>query len=155
MERTELIDAFETYVSKSIDEKGVYPLPMISVEMDDKITFNMLAVDAPEAVRLFAQKICCECAKEVILGLDRTTKEGQGTEFADVLTCYYWKDQGESKPGNNWSKWFNVGVINYQHEPRIVRPLDWGNKFWNEVGIKEIKSFLLPSRIVVKIAKKD
>jgi len=56
--------------------------------------------------------------------------QDEGTEFDDVLTCLYW--DGAS---------IHSGVINYQHEPRIVRPIDWENLFWNFTMAKEIRLF--------------
>jgi hypothetical protein len=153
---SEIIDMFEKYIATSIDEKGIYPNPMISLDLDGKITVAALALNAEPSIQEFMNQICFKSSREAILGLDRITREGQGTEFGDVLTCFYWKDRSaEDLPEaeKSWDKWFKVGVINYQHEPRIVRPIDWNNKFWSERLAIEIKSLKPAFRVAVK--KKD
>jgi len=148
-----LIEQFESYVANCIDEKGVYPFPMFTIDKDDKLIVSALAINADVALEKFWLDITCHCAKEVILGLDRATKEGQGTEFADVLTCFHWKDWSDSEcppERNNWSHWFKYGVINYQHEPRIVRPMDWKNEFWNGRMEAELSGCQPRTRISIK-----
>lgn len=129
MKQTEFLDSFHTYVSELIDEAGVYPFPGISRFQDCK---EIAAItDAELAFRWFFKQIA-KGASECVVALDRTTKAGQGTEFDDVLTCLYW--DGAS---------IHSGVINYQHEPRIVRPTDWENPFWNFTMAKEIRQFAI------------
>lgn len=118
-------EIFWEMVAGSIDEEGVYPQQMITVE-DGALCVHALCINPPQIMQLVKRKIA-EGVEELIFGLDRTTKPGQGTEFADVLTCGHYKD----------GQW-RVGVINYQHEPRIVRDWDWDNEFWTEAVLYDV-----------------
>ncbi len=62
-----------------------------------------------------------------------------------MLTCLYWWDD----PEINWGRSLKVGVINYQNEPRIVRPWDWGNVFWTAQVLREAKATRPPFRITL------
>ncbi len=159
MNESEIVKQFEGYVAKLIDAKGIFPYPMVALEHDDKLSMSALALDPTATIKQFLHLICNMNAKEVIMGLDRSTRENQGTEFADVLTCYYWKDRSEEKDlpeaQKTWDKWFKFGVINYQHDPREVRPMDWNNAFWNEKLAGDINALKPPMRIVVKKVKKN
>jgi hypothetical protein len=75
-------------VSGAIDDEGIYPHHMIIIDKDDKIIFCALDLDF-KTVLIHAFKAILDDCKELIFGIDRNTKEGQGTEFADVLTCAY------------------------------------------------------------------
>ena len=120
------IDWFHDYVADMIDERGVYPEPGLAVFKDGRR--ELAAIDDPNSVILwFWDKIANCQAVEVICGVDRYTAPEQGTEFRDVVTCVYWADGLDDK---DWAKSFRVGVINYQPEPRIVRPFDFDNTFW-------------------------
>jgi hypothetical protein len=121
-----LTEQFYDYVTSMIDEVGIYPLPGVALGADGIL--NFAAIDDPHLViPWFWEQIANHGAKEVLIGLDRSTLDGQGTEFADVLTCAHWKEGMDGKP---WNEAFRIGVINYQHEPRIVRPFDFSNEFW-------------------------
>ncbi len=152
-----LIETFEKYVEGCIDVEGVYPLPMVAIDADSKTTISAIALNGDKAIDEFMNQICFKSVKEIILGLDRSTRQGQGTEFADVLTCFYWKDRGDEKDipeaEKNWCNWFKVGVINYQNEPRIVRKMDWSNEFWNEKLHAEIRALRPKFRTVIKKGK--
>jgi hypothetical protein len=62
------------------------------------------------------------------------------------LTCLCWWDD----PEVNWGRSFRTGVINYQYEPRIVRPWDWDNAFWNAIITDEAKRTRPEFRIKVE-----
>lgn len=130
-----ILEVFYEICSKMIDEKGIYPHQAIFINDKDKISVCALMVP-PLAVISWALKQT-ETAKEIVFGLDCTTKPGQGTEFADVLVVFHWE---RSFPT------FQIGVVNYQNEPRIVRPIDWENQFW----ITEASKWLLQVREVTK-----
>lgn len=121
-----LVDRFFEYVANMIDETGVFPHPGMALQDDGALTIAAL-MDETSAYSWFWDQV--RNRNEVVMGMDRYTRPGQGTVFADVLTCCHWSPA---------SKQTRVGVINYQHEPRIVRPWDWGNQFWSERVLKEL-----------------
>lgn len=144
-------DEFARMIGFAIDEEGVYPHQGFSKTAEGKLEIGALALDYPGCLKWFWDKVCIEGASEVIFGIDRTTKEGQGTEFADVITLCHWQDPtaGQLALDGSWGNSFRIGVINYQHEPRIVRPIDWENEFWIGRMTEEVKHFRPQSRIKV------
>lgn len=129
-----LVDKYWNFIASCIDEKGVYPHQAMALLPGDK--YEVFAIDgSPDDVIKLVRKHFPR-SLEFIYGLDRSTRPGQGTEFADVLTCAHYT-AGADEP-------WRVGVINYQHEPRIVRPWDWNNQFWTEMVMKEVRAHIDP-----------
>lgn len=126
-----ILEAFYEISSKMIDENGIYPHQAIFIDSEDKISMCALVVPPMAVINWALTQI--KTAKELVFGLDCTAKPGQGTEFADVLVVFHWE---RSFPT------FQIGVINYQNEPRIVRTIDWENQFW----IAEASKWLLEVR---------
>ena len=124
---------FHKIITDYIDEKGVYPHQCIWLDQNDKICIAAMDL-LPDQVYYHVESVLLlEKPKELIFGLDRSTKEGQGTEFADVLVAIHFKN-GKYK----------VGVINYQFEPtKIVRDWDWDNEFWNNAVEKELSQKIM------------
>lgn len=140
----DMVAKFELVVGKVIRQKGIFPYPCMYLGYNDSL--NICAIAAPEpmaALDFFQQQISSATAREIVLGLDRVTKPGQGTEFGDVLTCYYWKDRSSADLKANWRSWYKTGVINYQFSPLTVRSMDWKNAYWNEVLGSDINKVLL------------
>jgi hypothetical protein len=133
----DVVKAFHDMASISIDERGIYPLPMVAMLKGGAMEVSYLDLPPRDAMGTFVRKIVKREVDAIMFGLDRSTKPGQGTEFADVLTCALWGGGEWSEPGG-WRGRIRVGVINYQHEPRIVRPIDWDNEFWNGKVIEEM-----------------
>ena len=145
-EAKKVVDAFEQWCSTAVDEKGIYPFPMIAITNDGTMEVSALAVSATEAIEHFMKKIVKREVKAIMFGLDRTTNPGQGTEFADVLTCALWEARKDEFGSGEWREWLTIGVVNYQNEPRIVRPIDWKNEFWNKKLKEELDGFKLKRR---------
>lgn len=143
MPTSEIIQDFEKYVAAIIDERGIYPYPCYTLDREGKLGIHALAVNDSEQVLQHVTKLRMECCKEIIFGIDMTTRPDQGTEFADVLVCGYWKYGAR--------KW-EVGVINYQHDPRIVRPFDWDNEFWKGTLGAWLKPY---TTILISMEKKE
>lgn len=135
-------DEFFAHVERLIDSSGVHPFPGIAVKQDGGIEFAAIT-DAGLCFQWFKTHLKkLDCA-EVIVGIDRTTREGQGTEFDDVLTCFHWQREHQDV--------LRVGVINYQFEPLIVRPFDWNNEFWRKRVLDEVNTYGTPSGIVLEL----
>ncbi|MDB6174233.1 MAG: hypothetical protein JWL59_3544 [Chthoniobacteraceae bacterium] len=84
-----------------------------------------LTMIAAESVSLMYSGIAMQFWKfdpqEIIFGWDRFSQDGQGTEFPDLLSVHHWRY------GVGW----RFGVINYQFEPLIIRPIEWDHPFWS------------------------
>jgi hypothetical protein len=146
----EFTDGFHEYVARVMDEVGFRFWPMHAIDGAGVKTFAAVDLPPEQAYRYFWSIVSGANSdiadpQYVCLGLDRTTRPGQGTEFADVLTCAVWWND----PAVNWGKSLKVGVVNYQVEPRIVRAWDWENAFWNDAVRRELRQTVPPFRIKV------
>ncbi len=151
-----LVEEFERMVAVGIDENGVYPHPGMILDIDGKLIVCALDLKPDEIFQWFWNAVTIENAQEVIFGLDRSTKPGQGTEFNDVLTCCHWREDLADGESPKWSRAFRIGVINYQYEPKIVRPIDWDNEFWKKQMGAEVRQFTPPFRMkITKNAPED
>ena len=146
-ETKKAVEVFEQWCSTAVDEKGIYPFPMVAITKDGATEMSALALSPREAIEQFMRKIVKREVKVIMLGLDRTTKPGQGTEFADVLTCALWEAQKDEFGPGEWRDWIKVGVINYQNEPRVVRPIDWENAYWDKTIKAELADLKLKRRL--------
>ena len=126
----DLCKEFYDVVLNSIDNDGIRNPHLIVVFSDGTSAMYAVENNVFAAMYSIIQKLITERANdisEIIYGLNRFTKEGQGTEFADAFAGAYFSN-GEWKPF----------VINYQDEPRIVRDYDWNNQFWNAAITTEL-----------------
>jgi hypothetical protein len=126
-----LIESFETYVRILINDKGIHPAPM-ATEVGKFTELHSLDLPREQCWQYFFSKTLDARVTAAVFGLDRSTRPGQGTEFAGVLTCVSYVKAVEQIWGFRARDQFRFGVINYQHAPRIVRPIDWKNLFWIE-----------------------
>lgn len=117
-------------VAESLDSDGVYPHICVCQPAEGKLEVQLLYYDYSQVIAHCAQ-LKLLGATEIMFGVDRTTKEGQGTEFKDVLTCGHWQCD------NGW----RIAVLNYQYEPRILRDFDWDNAFWSAAMLEEIQRY--------------
>jgi hypothetical protein len=115
-----LVEMYEEWIATSIDDEGI-SLPH-AFQMDAAGSLTLYALDVPPAdgYHLMLSRWLCEKPRELIFGFDRFAKSGQGTTLGDLMAGFH-----------------IVGVtprpfiIEYQHAPRIVKPIEWGNTFWN------------------------
>ncbi len=129
----DLAQSVEAWVRQNIDEKGVYPSPGFVLKQDD--TLEIAALDLnPDQCMLWAFRAIVRGAKQVALGLDRYCKEGQGTILGDLVAVYHYRLETDS---------WRVGVIEYQHAPRLVKPICWNNAFWHKTMKDELEMVLI------------
>ena len=141
-----LVESFERYIASCIDEEGIYPHPCLMLDEKGGLIAAALDLKPDQIFQYFWKSVTVDHCREIIFGLDRTTKTGQGTEFADVLTCCHWREDLDA----NWARAFRIGVINYQYEPRIVRSIDWGNGFWASLMGDEVRHFTPAFRLKIQ-----
>lgn len=142
-----VVESFESYIPNLIDNKGIHPAPMVVLLDEDRWELQALDLDFDQILQHFCTRIIDSEVAAAIVGIDRTTRPGQGTEFADVLTCILYERADSSILEVRVRDQFRYGVINYQHKPRIVRPIDWDNSFWNEQLRRELFQFI-PSLVI-------
>lgn len=147
MTHEEFIQHFYRHITNIMDETGISPSPCVALGKDGTLMFHALDLPPESVLHHFWELVTVKEAQMVLFGLDRTTREGQGTEFADVLTCVFWWNDPEVK----WNKSFKIGVVNYQFEPRIVRPIDWQNEFWTKQLTAELYGCVPKFRISTNV----
>lgn len=132
MKLVNLPEDYFSHIERSIDEKGVYPHQMMLVDKNDGLGLYAIAMNEPcQVFNAVMAAVMKEQPKELIYGLDRFAKSGQGTKLGDLIAGNYWN-------GEVWRPF----IIEYQHEPRVVKPLNWGNEFWNAALKEEWTDFL-------------
>ena len=121
-----LPELFYTYAASSIDGEGFGAAKAVFRARDGDITMAVLDLPPDQVLLNVLATLAQPDTMEVVFGMDRFTKPDQGTEFADVLTgAHLFKEPGKPTPSTV------PFVINYRPEPRLVRPYDWENQFWN------------------------
>jgi len=122
-----LPDAYHELMASYIDENGVEIAHGIVVADTGEVTMIALAVPPAQAYEVMLAQ-WGRSPSEMIFALDRFTKPGQGTTLGDLLAGFYFKAASPPRPF----------IIEYQHEPRIVKPIEWDNTFWNEGLLHEL-----------------
>jgi hypothetical protein len=119
-----LLDHYHSWMAEtwSGDEESI-PMGMLRKE-DGSLTMVALALEPDQAYQVMLQMVITEEATECVFALDRFTKEGQGTKYADVLAGHYFDRSLGRKP---WKPF----IIEYQREPRLFEPVNFDNEFWN------------------------
>jgi hypothetical protein len=132
-----LSDVITTFVSlntASIDADGIRIPQAVARNADGGIVVAALAMSGEnscyEAFRAITALVAKEHPEELIWGWDRFTKPGQGTELGDFLSVHHWQR------GRGW----RFGVMEYQHSPRIVKPIVWDHSFWAPMLKRELSS---------------
>jgi hypothetical protein len=118
------IEKLRTYFADQLPNHlnaiGVHP-HIALVFNDEQLT--VLAVDLPPTrLRRAVEDAMYDNATAAVFGMDISCRPNQGTTLADMIALFEWL------PGTGW---YFGGVIEYQHEPRIVRPLAF-NAYWDE-----------------------
>jgi len=115
--------------ANSIDKKGIYPA-MCMMELTKDKQLQTMAIHGPVSgamveilIRMYKDK-----CKHVIFGFDRYFKPEQGYELKDGLSITYLSN-------NEWK----FGIMEYQHEPRIVKPVNWNDQFWIKALANELR----------------
>jgi len=115
-----LPEIYQRLIGSSIDANGVYPHHCLW-RKNGKVSMAALALPRPRQVlATVVLTMIQELPDELIYGLDRFCLPGQGTTLRDCIA-------GAHYCGDKWRPF----VIEYQHEPRIVKPIAWDNEFWN------------------------
>lgn len=125
-----LPDQYHDWVIATIDAEGVSQQGLILRE-DGALTVFALHVPVPQAYQIMIAQFQDLQGIEAIFGIDRFTKPGQGTSLGDLVAGHH-LTRGGTRPF----------IIEYQHDPRIVKPICWDNPFWNAGLNAELLGFL-------------
>ena len=115
-----LPELYHDLVSSSIDENGIRIPHGVIIAGDGTMTMLALAVPPSQGYDVMLAQWQKLQGKEMIFAFDRFTMEGQGTTLGDLMAGHYCSRDG-TRPF----------IIEYQHDPRIVKPIAWENAHWN------------------------
>lgn len=133
-----LIQEFEEALPHMIDERGIYPLPMMVLTARG-IDVVKLELEDHQACDTFAKAVKHPEVEAAILGIDRYGDPAEmKTELHDVLTCTLYEKDNPLVAQIRVRDQFRFGIIEYKDSPRAVRKINWSNRFW----IQEMKSEL-------------
>jgi hypothetical protein len=133
-EPTDLLTDYLRQVRVLCGDKGVYPQPLLYRDTEGQITMCAVAADGGHCVKVARDALARGDVEEMVFGLDRSARPGQGLEFDDFVSMV-WYVGGD----------FYTAVINYvpaaAEGDRIIRDPDWDNNWWNN----QMRAGLLPS----------
>lgn len=128
-----IVEQYRDFMASIIDEDGV-SMPHAWVKSaQDEMIMMALAVSPDDAYRAVLAQIAGG-AKQAIFAIDRFTKAGQGTKYADVLAGHYYSRIGPHVGPSS----FRPFIIECRHDPKIVEPICWTNTFWNDALNREL-----------------
>lgn len=137
---SELIKRFYDFTIKGIDESGLRLPSALLARPDGSLIMLALMVGPDRSYQAILSTILQEDIREAIFALDRYTRPGQGTHYADVLAGhYYHRDEDKTRSVFDPDH-FEPFIIEYQIEPRIVDPICWDNAFWTEALENELQN---------------
>lgn len=116
-----LDEMFHGYIASSIDEKGIGFNKAVGKHEDGQVTVMALDLQGQQVIDLMKREAASGKYVELIFGMDCFTRPGQGTTLKDVVVCGWWQ-----RATGGW----RIGIIEYQNEPRIVKPWCWDNEHW-------------------------
>lgn len=132
-ETKDLPAQFHDYMAAIIDEDGVSLPHALVVDAKGGLVVMALDLTPDQTYRVVLGEVA-KGAREAIFALDRFTKPGQGTKYADVLAGHHFILADTESA----IEMFRPFVIEYRHNPRVVEPIDWDNAFWNGVLKREL-----------------
>lgn len=118
---------YEGWISSAIDEEGISLPQAMRLDQNGELTIYALALPVDEAYPLMLTEWLSKKPQAMIFAFDRFAKDGQGTTLGDLMAGHYFVG-GERRPF----------IVEYQHKPRIVKPINWSNDFWNAALMREL-----------------
>ncbi len=123
-----LPEKFHAWLSSSIDEEGVGLNHAIAADADGKLSVYVLDLKPDQVYSLIIRELLVSRPRGIIFALDRFAKPGQGTTLNDLVAGHFIIPGQATRPF----------IIEYQHDPRIVHPINWTNAFWNAALQREL-----------------
>lgn len=142
---TDLLKKFVKHVEAILEPRGVFPhVALWRLAGENKLNMAAIAINEPDQVLGYVlDRLINEPVEELVFGLDRYSKPGQGVSTKDFLCVYhYLADEG----------WL-YGVLEYQYKPRIFKPIHWRHPVWAEIMAGDVEH--AAGRIVFKKELED
>ncbi|MEG3167521.1 hypothetical protein U1737_04855 [Sphingomonas sp. LB3N6] len=126
-----LTEIYHGWISSTVDEKGFEIPHGLIIDQAGGMTVVALAVPPEQAYQVMIEQ-WGRGASEAIFALDRFGKPDQGTTLGDVMAGFHFTRDAAPRPF----------IVEYQHSPRIVKPIEWNNLFWNGALYRELNANL-------------
>lgn len=131
----EIVRQFQLYLKECIGQHGFFPLPMMVLSGDGKLDPVELNMSDRGAMNTFCRAASHENTKATIVGIDRKISEDQAhrqrLETTDFLTvCLYERASVAIVQSIRVRDMFKFGVVEYNFQPRLIRPVRWDNLYW-------------------------
>jgi len=111
---------------------------------DGALTMTALMLNPEQVYLQILNTLIRDQPDELIFGMDRYCKEGQGTTLKDCIAGF-WIVMASASCA--------PFIIEYQDEPRIVKPIQWDNANWNQMLLLELRRFVA-APILAELRKK-
>lgn len=128
-----LTETYFDWIATTVDEAGFEIPHGLIVDADGGMTVIALAVPSDQGYEIMLAHWAKHRPAEMIFAFDRFTKPGQGTSLGDLMAGWHIVQNAPPRPF----------IIEYQHEPRIVKSIEWENPFWNAALTRELSGHLL------------
>lgn len=125
-EQKALPETFRDFLTSSIDESGAGLAHALLIHDDGTMTVMALDLEPDQIYRLMIAE-WAKRPREMIFALDRFAKPGQGTTLPDLVAGWHFT-RAQPAPF----------IVEYQHEPREVKAVDYGNAWWNATLTREL-----------------
>jgi hypothetical protein len=127
---TDLIDNFYNLCVSTVQPEG-FPLQhAMALDNDNGVTVYALDLNPTQIYLTMLQQRLERDPTEMVFALDRFAGANQGTTLGDLLAGHYYKK------GDGWTPF----IIEYRYEPRLIKPINWGNLFWNNMLRDEMRN---------------
>ena len=124
---------YHEWMAATVDEDG-FEMPYgLVLDDDGQITVMALALTPDQAYQHMLKHWTEHRPAEMIFAIDRYAKPGQGTTLRDLMAGWHFiKADPRPRPF----------VVEYQFDPRLVKPIEWDNLHWNAALTRELSGHL-------------
>jgi hypothetical protein len=119
MARLDLVSLLVDHAARGIDTDGLRPLPAYWLDRGGRLAMAALLLKPGQIIDLAWDRVRRRGDRAMAWALDRHARPGQGTTLDSLLTIADWSR-------GSW----RIGVLEYQHEPRVIKPVRWDNDYW-------------------------
>jgi hypothetical protein len=131
MTGSDLLNQFYEWASGCIDEEGFGVAKALIRMADGGVAVAVLDLPPHQAYQHLLRVWTAEEPPEIVFAIDRYAAPNQGTAMNDLVAGWHFT---RARPV--------PFIIEYQHAPRIVGPIDYDNVWWNAALARELTSHL-------------
>lgn len=126
---SQVLESFWELNRMSVDAEGIAIPHCVYSNAEGGLTAAALALPPAEIYVQVARFLVRDRPDELVFGIDRFTKPGQGIETADALSVSHWVN----------GRW-RFGMIAYCFSAARFDAINWGYAYWNQMLANEMNS---------------